>query len=124
VLIEDVELAVERVHELRRAGIRVSIDDFGVRYSSLGYLQRLPVNTIKIDQSFVRDLSHTRTSSPIVSAVVAIARAFNFDLVAEGVEAQGDLTALRALGCDKMQGYYFRPPESAEHLTPYLLAAA
>jgi diguanylate cyclase (GGDEF)-like protein len=123
VLIEDVDLAVERVQELRRAGIRVSIDDFGVRYSSLGYLQRLPVNTIKIDQSFVRELSHARTSSPIVSAVVAIARAFDFDLVAEGVEAKGDLTALRALGCDKMQGYYFRAPESAEHLTPYLRAA-
>ncbi len=121
VLIEDVDLAVERVHELRRAGIRVSIDDFGTRYSSLGYLQRLPVNTIKIDQSFVRHLSHSRTSSPIVSAVVAIARAFAFDLVAEGVEVQGDLTALRALGCDKMQGYYFRAPESAESLTPYLM---
>jgi EAL domain-containing protein (putative c-di-GMP-specific phosphodiesterase class I) len=124
VLIEDVDLAVARVQELRRAGIRVSIDDFGTRYSSLGYLQRLPVNTIKIDQSFVRDLSNSRTSSPIVSAVVAIAKAFSFDLVAEGVEAQGDLTALRALGCDMMQGYFFRGPESAESLTPYLLAAA
>jgi diguanylate cyclase (GGDEF)-like protein len=123
VLIEDVDLAVERVHELRRAGIRVSIDDFGTRYSSLGYLQRLPVNTIKIDQSFVRHLSHSRTSSPIVSAVIAIAKAFSFDLVAEGVEAQGDLTALRALGCDMMQGFYFRGPESAESLTPYLLAS-
>jgi diguanylate cyclase (GGDEF)-like protein len=124
VLIEDVDMAVERVHELRRAGIRVSIDDFGTRYSSLGYLQRLPVNTIKIDQSFVRHLSHARTSSPIVAAMVAIARAFSFELVAEGVEEPGDLTALRALGCDMMQGYYFRAPESAEHLTPYLLAAS
>jgi diguanylate cyclase (GGDEF)-like protein len=124
VLIEDVDLAVGRVHELRRAGIRVSIDDFGTRYSSLGYLQRLPVNTIKIDQSFVRELSHARTSSPIVSAVIAIARAFSFDLVAEGVEAQDDLTALRALGCDKMQGFFFRRPEAAETLTPYLLDQA
>jgi EAL domain-containing protein (putative c-di-GMP-specific phosphodiesterase class I) len=123
VLIEDVDMAVERVHELRRAGIRVSIDDFGTRYSSLGYLQRLPVNTIKIDQSFVRHLSHARTSSPIVSAMVAIAKAFSFELVAEGVEVPADLAALRALGCDMMQGYYFRAPESAEHLTPYLLAA-
>jgi diguanylate cyclase (GGDEF)-like protein/PAS domain S-box-containing protein len=124
VLIEDVDMAVERVHELRRAGIRVSIDDFGTRYSSLGYLQRLPVNTIKIDQSFVRHLSHARTSSPIVSAMVAIAKAFSFELVAEGVEVPADLAALRALGCDMMQGYYFRAPESAEHLTPYLLAAS
>ncbi|MCU0888813.1 MAG: EAL domain-containing protein, partial [Rubritepida sp.] len=98
--------------------------DFGTRYSSLGYLQRLPVNTIKIDQSFVRHLSHARTSSPIVSAMVAIAKAFSFELVAEGVEVPADLAALRALGCDMMQGYYFRAPESAEHLTPYLLAAS
>jgi EAL domain-containing protein (putative c-di-GMP-specific phosphodiesterase class I) len=124
VLIEDVDMAVERVHELRRAGIRVSIDDFGTRYSSLGYLQRLPVNTIKIDQSFVRHLSHARTSSPIVSAMVAIAKAFSFELVAEGVEVPADLAALRALGCDMMQGYYFRAPESADNLTPYLLAAS
>jgi diguanylate cyclase (GGDEF)-like protein len=122
-LIDDLDLAVARVNFLRGLGVRVSIDDFGTRYSSLGYLHRLPVNTIKIDQSFVRGLDGTRNSGPIVSAIVAIAAGFGFDLVAEGVESEAHVQTLRALGCKKMQGYHFRRPQSAEKLAPYLFAA-
>jgi diguanylate cyclase (GGDEF)-like protein/PAS domain S-box-containing protein len=122
-LIEDLDLAVLRVNYLRGFGVRVSIDDFGTRYSSLGYLHRLPVNTIKIDQSFVRGLTGSRDSRPIVAAIIAIAAGFGFDLVAEGVENELHAEALRALGCRKMQGYHFRRPQSAESLGPYLFAA-
>ncbi len=122
-LIEDLDLAVARVNFLRGAGVRVSIDDFGTRYSSLGYLHRLPVNTIKIDQSFVRGLDGTRNSGPIVSAIVAIAAGFGFELVAEGVENEAHVRTLRSLGCRKMQGYHFQRPQSAETLSPYLFAA-
>jgi diguanylate cyclase (GGDEF)-like protein/PAS domain S-box-containing protein len=122
-LIDDLDLAVTRVNRLRAAGVRVSIDDFGTRYSSLGYLHRLPVNTIKIDQSFVRGLTGARDSAPIVAAIVAIAAGFGFELVAEGVEDEGHVAALRALGCRKMQGYHFRRPQTAETLAPYLFSA-
>jgi EAL domain-containing protein (putative c-di-GMP-specific phosphodiesterase class I) len=123
-LIEDLDLAVLRVNYLRGFGVRVSIDDFGTRYSSLGYLHRLPVNTIKIDQSFVRGLTGACSSAPIVAAIVAIAAGFGFDLVAEGVEDEGHVAALRSLGCRKMQGYHFRRPQNADTLAPYLFSSA
>jgi diguanylate cyclase (GGDEF)-like protein/PAS domain S-box-containing protein len=116
VLIEDVDAAVERVGALRALGVRVSIDDFGTRYSSLGYLRRLPVNTIKIDQSFVRGLRERGGSRPIVSAIVALAAGCGFEIVAEGVEDESDVAALRALGCRKMQGYYFGRPAAPEQV--------
>lgn len=122
VLIEDIDAAVERVKRLRSYGVRVSIDDFGIRYSSLGYLQRLPVNTIKIDQSFVRELGEDRPASPIVPAIIQIARGFGFDLVAEGVEGEDHVNRLKALGCTKMQGFFFRKPDAAPAITSYLLS--
>jgi diguanylate cyclase (GGDEF)-like protein len=121
VLIEDIDAAVDRIRRLRAYGIRISIDDFGIRYSSLGYLQRLPVNTIKIDQSFVRELGGAHPSNPIVPAIVQIARGFGFDLIAEGVEREDHLQSLATLGCHRMQGFLFRRPASAAALTGYLM---
>jgi len=98
----------------------VAIDDFGTRYSSLAYLRRFPINSLKIDQSFVRDLGPGQEDSPIIQAIVGIARGFDLHLVAEGVETVAQLQALRALGCDEMQGYLLGRPMPAAALTPLL----
>lgn len=120
VLIEDVDVAVDKIRQLRKTGVRISIDDFGTRYSSLGYLQRLPVNTIKIDQVFTRELDESHPQSPIVLAIVGIARGFGLHLVAEGVERAVHRDMLRNLGCQSMQGFLFSPPMAAQEATSYL----
>jgi EAL domain-containing protein (putative c-di-GMP-specific phosphodiesterase class I) len=120
VLIEDVDAAVDKIRQLRKQGVRISIDDFGTRYSSLGYLQRLPVNTIKIDQVFTRELDENQVPSPIVHAIVGIAKGFGLHLVAEGVERAVHRDALRRLGCDSMQGFLFSPAMPAPEASSYL----
>jgi diguanylate cyclase (GGDEF)-like protein/PAS domain S-box-containing protein len=123
VLIEDVDAAVDKIRQLRKQGVRISIDDFGTRYSSLGYLQRLPVNTIKIDQVFTRELDEAQPQSPIVLAIVGIAKGFGLHLVAEGVERAVHRDMLRNLGCQSMQGFLFSPALTAEETTSYLRRA-
>lgn len=114
-MLQDVTGVIEKIRQLRERGIRISIDDFGTRYSSLNYLRRFPINTIKIDQSFVRDLSHEQRVSPIIHAIIGIARGFGLHLVAEGVETAFQRDILHELGCDEMQGYLFsRPLPAAE----------
>jgi EAL domain-containing protein (putative c-di-GMP-specific phosphodiesterase class I) len=112
-MIRDVEPVVNTVRRLRDAGVRVSIDDFGTRYASFGYLQKFAVTSLKVDQTFVRDLTLERPYSPIISAIVGIARGFDLHLVAEGVENALQRDALRMAGCDEMQGYLFGQPLEA-----------
>jgi EAL domain-containing protein (putative c-di-GMP-specific phosphodiesterase class I) len=112
-MIRDVDPAVSSVRRLRDAGVRVSIDDFGTRYASFGYLQKFAVTSLKVDQTFVRDLTLERPHSPIISAIVGIARGFDLHLVAEGVENALQRDALRMAGCDEMQGYLFGQPLEA-----------
>jgi diguanylate cyclase (GGDEF)-like protein/PAS domain S-box-containing protein len=113
VLLQDVPGVVDKLRELRRRGIRISIDDFGTRYSSLNYLRSFPINTIKIDQSFIRDIDAEDGVSPIITAIVGIAKGFNLDLIAEGVETATQRSVLARLGCDEMQGYLFARPGAA-----------
>jgi diguanylate cyclase (GGDEF)-like protein/PAS domain S-box-containing protein len=120
VLIEDVDAAVDKIRQLRKTGVRISIDDFGTRYSSLGYLQRLPVNTIKLDQVFTREIDEAQPHSPIVLAIVGIAKGFGLHLVAEGVERAVHRDMLRNLGCQSMQGFLFSPAMTAQDMTRYL----
>ncbi|MDO9032811.1 MAG: EAL domain-containing protein [Hydrogenophaga sp.] len=115
-LLEDGASIVEKFEHLRAQGVRVAIDDFGTRYSSLNYLRRFPVDSLKIDQSFVRDLSPDSAESPIIQAIIGIARGFNLHVVAEGVESEHQLQTLQALGCDEMQGYLLGRPMSAQSL--------
>ncbi len=122
-LIEDMDEVSKRASRLRAEGVRIAIDDFGTRYSSLGYLHTLPISAIKIDQSFVRDLGMRNTSSSIVAAMIGIARGLHLDLVAEGVERTEHLESLRGLGCDVMQGYLFSRPMPGEEVSDYLLSA-
>lgn len=121
-LMNDAERVIEKVRELRKRGIRISIDDFGTRYSSLNYLRRFSVNTIKIDQSFVRDLQVDNGSTAIVHAVLGIAEGFGLHVLAEGVETRQQMETLRGMGCDEMQGYLFSRPLPASELTAKLVA--
>lgn len=123
-LMEDAEIVLDKVRSLHSRGIRVAIDDFGVRYSSLNYLRRFQVSCLKIDQSFVGEINDDEGTLPIVQAIVSLAQGFGLDLVAEGVETEDQLRQLWELGCDHMQGYYFGRPAPAADLDPLLRAAS
>jgi len=106
-LMQDAEKVIDQVRQLRSNGVRVAIDDFGTRYSSLNYLRRFSITSIKIDQSFVRDLDGNHGSLSIIHAILGIAKGFNLHVVAEGVEHQAQVDLLRDLGCHEMQGFLF-----------------
>ncbi|WP_316233535.1 EAL domain-containing protein [Bradyrhizobium sp. SZCCHNPS2010] len=116
VLIRDDEAALAILHQLRAVGVRIALDDFGTGYSSLSYLQRFPFDKIKIDRSFVSDVSDSHGSACIVQAVVNIAAVRAMTTTAEGVETDAQRQALRALGCSEMQGYLFSAAKTAVEL--------
>ncbi len=110
---DDVEVTTEILTRLHGLGVRLAIDDFGTGHSSLGYLARFPIDVVKIDQSFVRDIDRDPVKSAIVSAVVALSRAIESTTVVEGVETAAQLEELKDLGCDVAQGFYFARPVPA-----------
>ncbi|MDO9225527.1 MAG: EAL domain-containing protein [Pseudomonadota bacterium] len=122
VLIGNLTEAVDKMQVLRRRGVRFSIDDFGTGYSSLAYLKQLPLDRLKIDQSFVRELTLDSRDAAIIRAVLSIAGHLGFEVVAEGVETEAQRLALLEMGCTLFQGYHLgRPMAAAElplHLTP------
>ena len=120
VVMQDVPATLAKLHELKDLGIRLAIDDFGTGYSSLGYLKRFPVDTLKIDRSFVKGLSHEGGDSAIVRAVVTVAKSLNMDVTAEGIETDQQRLELKALGCEFGQGFLFGRPLTPEHLKPLL----
>lgn len=124
VLMENTAEARRVLSQLKALGARVSIDDFGTGYSSLAYLKAFPIDTLKIDRSFVRDLPEDSNSAAITRTIVAMARSLGLELVAEGVETEGQLTFLRALGCDLVQGYLFGRPAPPEAVEPMLRDAS
>jgi EAL domain-containing protein (putative c-di-GMP-specific phosphodiesterase class I) len=111
---EDLEFTKATLTELRDIGISISIDDFGTGYSSLSYLKRLPVDNLKIDISFIRELGKDRDAEAIVSAIITMANALNMKTIAEGVETEEQWRILRLLRCDITQGFYFSRPLPAE----------
>jgi diguanylate cyclase (GGDEF)-like protein len=117
---EDVEATFEMFRRLRKLDINLGLDDFGTGYSSLSYLHRLPVQTLKLDKSFVQDLEHSRESQAIAKTIVALARTLRLKTIAEGIETVAQLRFLQALGCDYGQGYWFSPP-LAPHQASQLL---
>jgi diguanylate cyclase (GGDEF)-like protein len=104
------ESAIKTLAQIKSTGVRISIDDFGVGYSSLSYLRRLPIDTLKIDRSFVRDITIDPGDAAIVTAVVGLARTLKLRVVAEGVETREQLDFLRRQGCDRMQGFLMSAP--------------
>ncbi|WP_300454332.1 EAL domain-containing protein [Accumulibacter sp.] len=120
-LMKDAERNINRVQQLRACGLGVSIDDFGTRYSSLNYLRRFPINSLKIDQSFVRDLNpQNQSSSAIIHAVSCIACSFGLRVLAEGVETDAQRTLLGKLDCNDMQGFLFSRPLAAVDFEAFL----
>ena len=104
--------AIAQMNQLHDRGIRMSIDDFGTGYSSLSYLKKFNVSKLKIDQSFVRDISDDSDDKAIVSAIIKLASSMGMQTIAEGVETASQLAFLRLQGCDEVQGYYFSRPLS------------
>lgn len=127
-LLRDVSGVIDILRLLREVGVQVSIDDFGTCYSSLNYLRNFPVSAIKIDQSFIRDLTEDKSSSPIIPAIIDIARGFDLHLIAEGVETSYQKKTLISLGCESMQGFFFSRPmpltEVDDLLTKYQKSGA
>lgn len=119
-LMENVESTISLLHELKALGIHLSIDDFGTGYSSLSYLKRFPIDTLKIDRSFVLDITHNPDDAAIALAIIAMAHSLGLKVTAEGVETKEQLEFLRAHQCDTMQGYYFSRPVPAEVITQLL----
>ncbi|CAN5202351.1 hypothetical protein BH23CHL1_BH23CHL1_18700 [soil metagenome] len=110
VALADAEGAVATMKELKGLGLQLAIDDFGTGYSALSYLKRFPVDTLKIDRSFIEGLNYDHGDVAIVRAVIAFAKTMNLSVTAEGVETPDQLRHLKALGCDRGQGYYFATP--------------
>jgi len=123
-LMQDLELSISKLQQLREAGVGVAIDDFGTGYSSLGLLSRLPIDTLKIDRSFIRDIAESPKVLTLVSTVMTLARAFNMRTVAEGVENAEQLKMLRLLKCDQAQGYLFGRPSPAAQVPGVAIALA
>jgi len=116
VLMDDAESVLDVIRRVRRLGVQFAIDDFGTGYSSLGYLKQFPVDSVKVDRSFVSGLGADSGDAAIVSAVIGLAHALGLRVTAEGVETKEQLEALIALECDEAQGYFFSPPQPAPDL--------
>jgi EAL domain-containing protein (putative c-di-GMP-specific phosphodiesterase class I) len=120
VLLEDSAVEVAKLAELRAAGVRIAIDDFGTGYSSLSRLSALPIDTLKIDRSFVNRLPNDVSGKALVSTIITLARAFNMTVVAEGVETVEQLEMLSQMGCDQVQGYLLSRPVTGEQFCALL----
>lgn len=121
-LMDNVESNIAILNQLKELGLEISVDDFGIGYSSLSYLKRFPINALKIDQSFIREVTHDLDDAAIVRAIVALAHNLRLKVIAEGVEHEHQLNFLREIGCDEVQGYYFSRPLPAEAFAEWLLA--
>jgi diguanylate cyclase (GGDEF)-like protein/PAS domain S-box-containing protein len=123
-VMENPEVAVRTLRSLKEMGVHLSIDDFGTGYSSLSQLKRLPIDALKVDQSFVRDIPHDENDAAIASAIIAMGHSLRLTLIAEGIETAEQLAFLRGLGCQRGQGYLFSRPVPGPELLRLLPAAA
>jgi EAL domain-containing protein (putative c-di-GMP-specific phosphodiesterase class I) len=119
-LVDNVSDTVVKMNALKALGISFSMDDFGTAYSSLAYLKQLPLDQLKIDQSFIRDLGDNPSNAALVQAIILMGRTFGLDVIAEGVEAEAQLEFLNLNGCDAYQGYLFSRPLPLEEFEAFV----
>ena len=122
-IMEDVEVSIQKLKEIRTLGLSVAIDDFGTGYSSLAYLSKLPLATLKIDRAFIVNLLDDPDTATLVQMMITLAHTLKLKVVAEGVETEEQARLLRLLKCDQMQGYLFSKPLPLEALTALLKKA-
>jgi EAL domain-containing protein (putative c-di-GMP-specific phosphodiesterase class I) len=120
VMIRDAETSIPVLEQLRGMGLRLHMDDFGIGYSALGCLHRFPLTGLKIDQSFVCNISQRRDYASVVQAIVTLAQNLGMSLVAEGIETYEQVVILRAMGCDMAQGFYFSMPLEAAQVKGFV----
>jgi EAL domain-containing protein (putative c-di-GMP-specific phosphodiesterase class I) len=120
VLMADASTTVATLKQLKELGFRLAIDDFGTGYSSLAYLQQFPIDTLKIDRAFVKDIKLGKVDSPVMRAIIGMGRALKLHVVAEGVETRDQLAFLRMHGCAAYQGFLFSKPVPPQQLLPLL----
>jgi EAL domain-containing protein (putative c-di-GMP-specific phosphodiesterase class I) len=123
VVMENAEATISTLNKFKEMGIKLSIDDFGTGYSSLSYLKRFPIDTLKIDQSFVKDITTNPDDEAIASTIIAMAHNLRLKVIAEGVETKEQLDMLRNKDCDEVQGYYFSRPVAENELKALLTAS-
>ncbi|MDJ0600694.1 MAG: EAL domain-containing protein [Crocosphaera sp.] len=119
-MMENIDFSQETLHKLRDLGVQISLDDFGTGYSSLRYLQKFPITTLKIDQSFIQTLQNNPQNAAIISAIIALGKSFNLRVVAEGVETLQQLEFLQRLNCEEIQGFWFSRPLKSVDATTFL----
>jgi EAL domain-containing protein (putative c-di-GMP-specific phosphodiesterase class I) len=119
-LMGDIDAAKETVHQLHDLGVRLAIDDFGTGYSSLNYLKKFPIDTVKVDRSFIMDIPESSDDEAITAAVIAMAHQLRMEVVAEGVETKAQLEFLLRNKCDFAQGYLFSKPQPLANIGPML----
>jgi EAL domain-containing protein (putative c-di-GMP-specific phosphodiesterase class I) len=117
---EDEELFTARMRQLKTIGVSLAIDDFGTRYTGFNVLKHLPLDTMKIDQCFIRGIDHSPGMRSLCQTIVAMARQLKLKTVAEGIEEPGELQAMREIGCDAGQGYLFQRPVAAGQFEEFL----
>jgi EAL domain-containing protein (putative c-di-GMP-specific phosphodiesterase class I) len=108
------------LRELKGMGLKLAIDDFGTGYSSLSYLKQFPFSKLKIDRSFIRDVAVNSDDAAITTAIISMAKSLSLKVIAEGVENEAQMSFLRKLGCEEIQGYYFSKPLTAEEISAKL----
>jgi diguanylate cyclase (GGDEF)-like protein len=121
VIMKDAESTIKMLEKLKSMGVQLSMDDFGTGYSSFNYLKKFPLDIVKIDRSFVQDVTKNKEDATIVKAMIAMAHSLNLRVVAEGVETGEQLQFLRENGCDEMQGYLLSPPVPVDEVTNFFL---
>lgn len=124
VIMKNVDESIKKLNELKAMGVRIAVDDFGTGYSSLSYLHRFPIDTVKIDRSFIMDIKPGKSDAVIATAIIHLAHALGLSVVAEGVEITEQVSFLSTNGCYKMQGYFFGRPMENIHIEPLLIPTA
>ena len=122
IIMDDVEAAIQIMETIKSKGIHLAIDDFGTGYSSLAYLKRFPIDVLKVDRSFVKDIPEDKTDMAITSAVIAMAHKLSMRVVAEGIETQEQMDFLRENNCDDGQGYLLSRPLTLPQLHHFLVS--